>query len=65
MNGSFSSYVATMASPYTANCAFEDKGDHFAHAQPFDAVQALLAVGNTAEHRLWKSEITIIYWGNA
>ncbi|MCX7293961.1 hypothetical protein [Janthinobacterium sp.] len=28
-----------------------------------DAVQALLAVGNAAERRLWKSEITIIYWG--
>ena len=28
-----------------------------------DAVRALLAVGNAAERRLWKSEITIIYWG--
>ena len=28
-----------------------------------DAVRALLAVGNTAERRLWKSEITRIYWG--
>ena len=28
-----------------------------------DAVRALLAAGNAAERRLWKSEITIIYWG--
>ena len=28
-----------------------------------DAVRALLAVSNTAERRLWQSEITIIYWG--
>ena len=28
-----------------------------------DAVRALLASGNAAERRLWKSEITIIYWG--
>ena len=28
-----------------------------------DAVRALQAVSNAAERRLWKSEITKIYWG--